>query len=108
MLETGGGFWKFAEHTPNQVFTKAQRYATGVRQPVALAWHDGHLFAAMNSRDSLDTLWPGKFTVADNANRPLELCCKWIPGPSSGGLIAISTARRTIWCWRPSTAATEK
>jgi glucose/arabinose dehydrogenase len=43
-----------------------------VRQPVALAWHAGHLFAAMNSRDSLDTLWPGKFTAQDNATRPLE------------------------------------
>jgi glucose/arabinose dehydrogenase len=72
LLETGGGFWKFAENTPNQVFSRAQRYATGVRQPVALSWHDGHLFAVMNSRDSLDTLWPGKFTAADNATRPLE------------------------------------
>jgi glucose/arabinose dehydrogenase len=72
LLETGGGFWKFAESTPNQVFSPAQRYATGARQPVALAWHAGHLFTVMNSRDSLDTLWPGKFTVADNANRPLE------------------------------------
>ena len=72
MLETGGGFWKFDEKTPGQLFSKAQRYATGVRQPVALAWHEGHLFAVMNSRDSLDTLWPGKFTADDNANRPLE------------------------------------
>jgi len=71
-LEEHGGFWKFDENKPGQVFSKAQRYATGVRQPVALAWHEGHLFAVMNSRDSLDTLWPGKFTVEDNANRPLE------------------------------------
>jgi glucose/arabinose dehydrogenase len=72
LLEKGGGFWKYNENTPNQVFSPAQRWATGVRQPVALAWRDGHLFAAMNSRDSLDTLWPAKFTAEDNATRPLE------------------------------------
>ena len=71
-LEEHGGFWKYDENKLNQTFSKNERYASGVRQPVALAWHDGHLFAAMNSRDSLDTLWPGKFTVADNATRPLE------------------------------------
>ena len=39
---------------------------------VALAWHDGHLYVAMNSRDSLDTLYPELFTAEDNVNRPLE------------------------------------
>jgi glucose/arabinose dehydrogenase len=71
-LEEHGGIWKFDENMLNQQFSKAQRYASGLRQPVALAWHEGHLFAAMNSRDSLDTLWPGKFTAEENANRPLE------------------------------------
>jgi len=71
-LEDHGGIWKFDEKTPNQRFSKDRRYASGMRQPVALAWHDGHLFAVMNSRDQLDTLWPGKFTAQDNANRPLE------------------------------------
>ena len=43
-----------------------------MRQPVALDWHDGNLYVAMNSRDSLDTLYPEHFTVEDNVNRPLE------------------------------------
>jgi glucose/arabinose dehydrogenase len=71
-LEDHGGIWKFDEKTPNQTFSKDKRYASGMRQPLALAWHEGHLFAVMNSRDSLDTLWPGKFTAEENANRPLE------------------------------------
>ncbi|HEV3214504.1 MAG TPA: hypothetical protein VGZ27_02210 [Vicinamibacterales bacterium] len=72
LLEEHGGIWKFSESTPNQKFSAAARYATGMRQPVALDWHAGHLFAVMNSRDQLDTLYPENFTAEDNANRPLE------------------------------------
>jgi glucose/arabinose dehydrogenase len=43
-----------------------------MRQPVALAWHDGTLYAAMNSRDSLNVFYPDKFTAQENAERPLE------------------------------------
>ncbi len=71
-LEEHGGIWKFSADTPGQKFSKANRYATGLRQAVALDWHDGNLYVAMNSRDSLDTLYPEHFTVDDNVNRPLE------------------------------------
>ena len=71
-LENGGGVWKFKADTPGQTYSVAQRYATGLRQGLALAWHDGRLYLAMNSRDSLDTLYPALFTPDDNQNRPLE------------------------------------
>jgi len=71
-LENGGGVWKFKADTPGQTYSAAQRYATGLRQGLALAWHDGRLYLAMNSRDSLDTLYPALFTPEDNQNRPLE------------------------------------
>ena len=71
-LAEHGGIWKFSADTPGQKFSKANRYATGLRQAVALDWHDGNLYVAMNSRDSLDTLYPEHFTVEDNVNRPLE------------------------------------
>ena len=45
--------------TPGQTYAAKNRYATGLRQGLALAWHDGHLYLAMNSRDSLDMLYPG-------------------------------------------------
>src|SRR3989441_7751515 len=57
---------------PGQKFSKASRYATGLRQPVALDCHSGNANSTMNSRDSLDTLYPEHFTAEDNANRPLE------------------------------------
>ncbi len=71
-LETGGGVWKFNADTPGQTFSPGNRYATGMRQGLALAWHDGHLYMAMNSRDSIDTMYPELFKPEDNQNRPLE------------------------------------
>ena len=72
LLEDGGGIWRFKADVLNQKYSREARYATGMRQPVALAWHEGRLYAAMNSRDSLDTLYPSLFTAEDNALRPLE------------------------------------
>jgi glucose/arabinose dehydrogenase len=72
-LEDRGGIWRFKADVVGQKFTKEARYATGMRQPVAVAWHDGHLYVAMNSRDSLDTLFADKgYTAEDNAVGPSE------------------------------------
>lgn len=72
-LEERGGIWRFKADVPGQTYSKDARFASGMRQPVALAWHDGHLYAAMNSRDSLDTLFPEKgYTAEDNALGPSE------------------------------------
>jgi glucose/arabinose dehydrogenase len=71
-LEEHGGIWRFKADVPGQVFSSRNRYATGLRQAVALDWYNGHLYVAMNSRDSLNDLFPGKFTAHENATRPLE------------------------------------
>jgi glucose/arabinose dehydrogenase len=72
-LEERGGIWRFKADVVGQTYSKEARYASGMRQPVALAWHEGHLYAAMNSRDSLDTLFPDKgYTAEDNAFGPTE------------------------------------
>ncbi len=72
-LEERGGIWRFKADVVGQKYTKEARYASGLRQPVALAWHEGRLYAAMNSRDSLDTLFPEKgYTAEDNAFGPAE------------------------------------
>lgn len=71
-LETGGGVWRYKADVVGQKFSPKERYATGLRQGVAIAWHDGHLYLAMNSRDSMDTMFPDLFTPEENQNRPLE------------------------------------
>jgi glucose/arabinose dehydrogenase len=71
-LDQHGGIWRFSADTPGQTYSAKNRYASGMRQPVAIAWHGGQLYAAMNSRDALDTMYPELFTAEDNQERPLE------------------------------------
>jgi glucose/arabinose dehydrogenase len=72
LLQEYGGIWKFDENKPGQKQSDGVRYATGLRQMPALAWHDGALYVAMNNRDQLDTLWPDVFKADDNVERPSE------------------------------------
>ena len=72
ILEKHGGIWKFDENKLGQTQESGVRYATGLRQMPAITWHDNALYIAMNSRDQLDVLWPGQFTVKENAERPAE------------------------------------
>ena len=72
ILEKHGGIWKFDENKLGQTQEDGVRFATGLRQMPAIAWHDGALYLVMNNRDQLDTLWPDKFTAKENAERPAE------------------------------------
>lgn len=94
-LVNGGGVWKFKADVVGQKYSDAARYASGLRQGVALAWHAGRLYLAMNSRDSLDTLYPDLFTPDENQNRPLEPLMESRKARCSAGPTASSTARPT-------------
>ncbi len=72
LLEKNGGIWRFSDNKLGQKQEDGVKYATGMRQMPAIAWHDAALYVVMNSRDQLDVLWPGKFTAEENANRPAE------------------------------------
>jgi glucose/arabinose dehydrogenase len=72
ILEKNAGIWRFSETKLGQTQADGVKYATGMRQMPAIAWHGGNLYVVMNSRDQLDVLWPGKFTAEENANRPAE------------------------------------
>jgi glucose/arabinose dehydrogenase len=72
LLEQNGGIWKFDENKLGQKQQDGVRFATGLRQMPAIAWHDGALYVAMNNRDQLDAFWPDTFKQDDNANRPAE------------------------------------
>jgi glucose/arabinose dehydrogenase len=84
LLEKHGGIWRFDENRSGQKQDDGKKYATGFRQMVALAWHDGALYAAMNGRDQLDTLWPDHFAAQDNAERPAELLMQVKEGANFG------------------------
>jgi len=72
LLEEHGGIWKFDENKPNQKLADGTRYATGLRQMPAIAWHGANLYIVMNNRDAIDQYWPENFKPEDNQNRPAE------------------------------------
>lgn len=84
ILEKNGGIWQFDENRLGQKQEDGTRFATGLRQMLALAWHDGALFVAMNNRDQLDVMWPGTFTAQENAERPAEPLYRAVKGSDFG------------------------
>jgi glucose/arabinose dehydrogenase len=73
-LDDGGGIWRFAAGEPGQEQTPERRYATGIRNAVAIAWSRsaGALFVVQHGRDQLHSLWPEHYTTEDNARLPGE------------------------------------
>lgn len=71
-LETRAGVWRFSAEAAGQRQESGERWATGIRNAVAIAWNpaDRALYAVQHGRDQLD-LWPG-FDAEDNAERPAE------------------------------------
>lgn len=84
LLEKHGGIWKFDENKLGQKQEDGTLFATGLRQMLAIAWHDGALYIAMNNRDQLDTMWPGVFSAQENAERPAEPLYKAEQGANFG------------------------
>lgn len=74
LLESYGGVWKFDAQGRDQTPSPATRYATGMRQNFAMAWHpfEGGLYLVQHGCDQLNTLWPELFTTEQNAELPSE------------------------------------
>jgi glucose/arabinose dehydrogenase len=73
LLERHGGIWRFDENRLGQSQESGgRRYATGMRQFYALAWHAGALYAVQHGRDQLNTLFPQYFNAKQNAELPSE------------------------------------
>jgi glucose/arabinose dehydrogenase len=73
-LETRAGYWKYDANKPNQQFSKAERFATGVRNGMGLAFGpDGKLYGTQHGRDQLHDNWPKLFpTTQYQAENPGE------------------------------------
>lgn len=73
-LETRAGIWKFDENALHQKQDLSNRYATGIRNAVALAWNNDvdKLFALQHGRDDLHRFWPDYYTEEQNLDLPAE------------------------------------
>ncbi len=71
-LERHAGIWAFAPDRAGQTFADGRRYATGLRNAMALAVQpgSGQLYAAVHGRDQLSDNWG--FSDEVNANEPAE------------------------------------
>ncbi|MFD1140750.1 PQQ-dependent sugar dehydrogenase [Larkinella insperata] len=73
ILEQYGGIWEFDANKPNQKQSDGTRYATGIRNAVAIDWNTASntLYALQHGRDNLNN-WGGKFTDEVSAELPSE------------------------------------
>ena len=80
------GVWRFDALGTNQTVADGQRYATGLRNTVALAMNSrsGELWGVPHGRDMLFENWPQHFTVQEDAVLPAEELVRVTPGSDAG------------------------
>lgn len=74
-LEQQAGIWRYSASKAGQVHpADGHRYATGIRNGMALDWSTGAdaLFFATHGRDQLKMLWGDLYTDEENAELPAE------------------------------------
>jgi glucose/arabinose dehydrogenase len=73
-LETRAGIWRFDAGSLRQTQADGTRFATGLRNVVALRLHPGTsvLYGAVHGRDQLHDMWPDAFTVEQSTEKPSE------------------------------------
>ena len=73
-LETRAGIWQFDATRLRQRPTDGTRFATGLRNSVALTRNpfDGSLYATVHGRDQLHDNWPNLYTIQKSAENPGE------------------------------------
>ncbi|MGQ0764810.1 MAG: PQQ-dependent sugar dehydrogenase [Gemmatimonadota bacterium] len=85
-LRTRAGIWRFSSTRENQTQTLEERFATELRNMVAIAINpaDGALYGVQNGRDQLLDNWSSLFTARDDALLPAEELFRIERGKSYG------------------------
>jgi glucose/arabinose dehydrogenase len=73
-LETRAGIWRFDANAPGQTQAEGMRFATGLRNTVALRLdpNTGNLYGAVHGRDQLHAMAEELFTVEESSENPGE------------------------------------
>ncbi len=74
LLEKHAGIWQFDANKIAQQASTGKRYASGIRNAVALTWNSATngLFVVQHGRDQLSEFWPKLFNDEQNAELPAE------------------------------------
>jgi len=84
-LETRAGIWRFDANVSGQTQADGVRFATGLRNTVALRTHpSGTLFGVIHGRDQLSALWDELYTDEESAELPSEEFVKIEEGDDYG------------------------
>jgi len=86
LLETAGGVWMFSPDKKDQTYADGIRYATGLRNVVAVDWNyqSNKLFVMQHGRDQLNTIFPALYTAKQNAQLPAECMYALSKGDNAG------------------------
>ncbi len=86
VLDDHAGIWRFDAHEEMQTQEGGSRFATGIRNVLAMDWHpaDGNLYVVQHGRDNLHGLWPNKYTPWESAMLPAEEFLRVIEGSDFG------------------------
>ncbi|HET8553070.1 MAG TPA: PQQ-dependent sugar dehydrogenase [Gammaproteobacteria bacterium] len=86
LLKQHGGIWRFQADKRNQTQSDGMRFATGIRNAVAIDWDpiDNQLYVVQMGRDQLHDLWPENFTIEQSAKLPAEEFFKVDKGDNFG------------------------
>jgi glucose/arabinose dehydrogenase len=73
-LATRAGIWRYDAKKPGQKFSAAERFATGIRNTVAMTVDPvGALYVVVHGRDQLHEHWPEKFDRRQGSELPAEV-----------------------------------
>jgi glucose/arabinose dehydrogenase len=73
-LATRAGIWRYDMNKKGQTIADGERFATGIRNAVAIAFQPGtnQLYVVQHGRDNLAQNWPALFSEAKSAETPAE------------------------------------
>jgi glucose/arabinose dehydrogenase len=85
-LDARAGIWEFDASRLRQRVANGRRFATGIRNAVALTRNpvDGALYATVHGRDQLHDNWPELYTTRENAENPGEVMIRLNRGADYG------------------------
>jgi glucose/arabinose dehydrogenase/cytochrome c5 len=84
-LDTRGGIWRYDANRTGQVFSPAERYATGLRNGEGFASDaQGRVYVTQHGRDQLAENWPQLYTEAQGRELPAEELVQLTKGADYG------------------------
>ena len=84
-LQSRAGIWRYDANKTNQRFSPAERYATGIRNAVGIAFDPGgQLYSTQHGRDQLLDNWPKLYNQDQGHDLPAEELLKIEQGGDYG------------------------